>query len=776
MTEDLDTGQNLVRRSSLGKGHKKRHRLSRKKYDGLNFADDTIGVSDMVLLDSLTEEKLTKNLEIRFMSGEIYTYIGNVVVSLNPYEKLYLYTNDVIMEYKSRNVFEMAPHLYAVADLSYRSMRDHNKDQCILITGESGAGKTESSKIIMQYVAAVSGKGQQVDKVKEHLLQCNPILEAFGNAKTLKNDNSSRFGKYMDIEFDFKGEPVGGVITNYLLEKSRIVSRTSEERSFHIFYQLLNGGSGELLRALGLERDCAKYAYLKESGCVSVKTINDVEDFRYTEGAMRAIGFKNQEKLYIYQLISAILHLGNVRFEKARLQNQSEGFNESKTAKVFDFDAVRHQVRYLGLLENVRVRRAGYCFRQEYAVALERYKILCPKTWPTWKGDPKLGLSEIFTFQKIKTSEFDFGRTKIFIRNAQTLFALEDRREEKLQDLATVIQKRYKGFKERNKYRKLKESQILISKTFRGYQARKDYKTQRDAAILIASFVKGWRIRNEYKRFFRSHATAVIRRCWLSYLITRFLKKLSRKLPSESPLDRKWPSSLERFRTANQLLKEMYHRNRCRKYRLKMSPDKVKVMKEKLKASELFKGQKSLYPESVVVPFKGDHVNLSNDRKWTNIANSPAVFFSDYVTKIHRTNGKAVRRVLVVASESLLLLNPKNYNIKYKIPFTEIYLISVSPFYDQLVMFHVKKNIQMKSLSKGDFLFRTSHAIELVTKILMMKKPSHEMNFQIKPRIKADFKSEVDLSFSTSLSENETPRVQRRGKNAFNIAVYNKNN
>ncbi|CAB4016632.1 unconventional myosin-Ia-like isoform X5, partial [Paramuricea clavata] len=365
--------------------------------------------------------------------------------------------------------------------------------------------------------------------------------------------------------------------------------------------------------------------------------------------------------------------------------------NESKSAKIFDERSVRHQVRYLGLLENVRVRRAGYCYRQEYAVALERYKSLCPKTWPKWDRDPKQGLGEILKFLKIKTSEYDYGRTKLFIRNPQTLFALEDRREEKLEDLAVIIQKRYKGFRERRKFLKMKDSQILLSKTFRGYKAKKDYQTQRNAAIMIASFVRGWRVRKEYQRFFRSHATAVIQRCWLSYLVSRFLKKLSKNLPSESPLDRSWPSSLQRFRIANQLVKDLYHLHRCRKYRLNLTPEKVKAMKEKAKASDMFKGKKSLYPESVPVPFKGEYVKLSNNKKWKKTTNNAPVIWADWVCKINRKNGKTVNRVLVVTADSLLLINPKNVQIKYKIPFAEIHRISVSPYCDQLVMFHVKK-------------------------------------------------------------------------------------
>ncbi|XP_008589941.1 PREDICTED: unconventional myosin-Ib-like, partial [Galeopterus variegatus] len=179
-----------------------------------SLLDNMIGVGDMVLLEPLNEETFINNLKKRFDHSEIYTYIGSVVISVNPYRSLPIYSPEKVEDYRNRNFYELSPHIFALSDEAYRSLRDQDKDQCILITGESGAGKTEASKLVMSYVAAVCGKGAEVNQVKEQLLQSNPVLEAFGNAKTVRNDNSSRFGKYMDIEFDFKGDPLGGVISN----------------------------------------------------------------------------------------------------------------------------------------------------------------------------------------------------------------------------------------------------------------------------------------------------------------------------------------------------------------------------------------------------------------------------------------------------------------------------------------------------------------------------------------------------------------------------------
>ncbi|MGH0182807.1 UNVERIFIED_CONTAM: hypothetical protein FKN15_010487 [Acipenser sinensis] len=226
-------------------------------------ARDRVGVQDFVLLENFTSEAaFIDNLRKRFKENLIYTYIGSVLVSVNPYKELEIYSKQHMERYRGVNFYEVSPHIYAVSDNSYRAMRTERKDQCILISGESGAGKTEASKKILQYYAVTCPASDKVETVKDRLLQSNPVLEAFGNAKTLRNDNSSRFGKYMDIQFDFKGAPVGGHILNYLLEKSRVVHQNHGERNFHVFYQLIEGGDDDLLRRLGLERNAQQYQYL----------------------------------------------------------------------------------------------------------------------------------------------------------------------------------------------------------------------------------------------------------------------------------------------------------------------------------------------------------------------------------------------------------------------------------------------------------------------------------------------------------------------------------
>ncbi|KAL0984219.1 hypothetical protein UPYG_G00138660 [Umbra pygmaea] len=273
------------------------------------------GKADFVLLDNVSLEDFMANLKLRFEKGRIYTYIGEVVVSVNPYRAMNIYGRDTIEQYKGRELYERPPHLFAIADAAYKAMKRRNKDTCIVISGESGAGKTEASKYIMQYIAAITNPGQraEVERVKNMLLKSNCVLEAFGNAKTNRNDNSSRFGKYMDINFDFKGDPIGGHINNYLLEKSRVIFQQEGERSFHSFYQLVKGGPDSLLRSLHISKDPTAYNYSKVGGHVK-SSINDTADFKAVAEAMKVIGFTAEEIQTVYKILATILHLGNLKF------------------------------------------------------------------------------------------------------------------------------------------------------------------------------------------------------------------------------------------------------------------------------------------------------------------------------------------------------------------------------------------------------------------------------------------------------------------------------
>ncbi|XP_064146324.1 unconventional myosin-Ig isoform X4 [Loxodonta africana] len=277
------------------------------------------GKPDFVLLDQVTMEDFMENLKLRFEKGRIYTYIGEVLVSVNPYQELPLYGPEAITQYQGRELYERPPHLYAVANAAYKAMKRRSRDTCIVISGESGAGKTEASKHIMQYIAAVTNPSQraEVERVKDVLLNSTCVLEAFGNARTNRNHNSSRFGKYMDINFDFKGDPIGGHIHSYLLEKSRVLKQHVGERNFHSFYQMLRGSEEELLRDLHLQRNPALYAFTRQGAGLNALD-SDERSHQAVTQAMRVIGFSPEEVASVHRILAAILHLGNIEFVETK--------------------------------------------------------------------------------------------------------------------------------------------------------------------------------------------------------------------------------------------------------------------------------------------------------------------------------------------------------------------------------------------------------------------------------------------------------------------------
>ncbi|XP_070770123.1 unconventional myosin-Ib isoform X4 [Enoplosus armatus] len=1011
-----------------------------------SLLDNMIGVGDMVLLEPLSEDSFLENLRNRFDHNEIYTYIGSVVISMNPYRSLPIYTPDKVEEYRNRNFYELSPHIYALADEAYRSLRDQDKDQCILITGESGAGKTEASKLVMSYVAAVCGKGQEVNKVKEQLLQSNPVLEAFGNAKTVRNDNSSRFGKYMDIEFDFKGDPLGGVISNYLLEKSRVVKQPRGERNFHVFYQLLSGASDDTLKKLKLDRDFSKYNYLSLDSA-AVNGLDDAANFRTVRNAMQIVGFMEDEVQSVLELVAAVLKLGNIEFKpesrcngtdesrikdkndlkemcellgieqsvlerafsyrtveaklekvsttlnvsqayyardalaknlysrlfswlvtrinesikaqaktrhkvmgvldiygfeifednsfeqfiinycneklqqifieltlreeqeeyvregiewtnieyfnnaiicdlienhqngilamldeeclrpgtvtdetfldklnticaehqhfESRLSKNSkfltdhslphncfriqhyagkvlyraEGFvdknndllyrdlsqamykatqslikqlfpegnpskvnlkrpptagfqfkasvgtlmknlqtknpnyircikpNDKKASHIFTESLVRHQARYLGLMENVRVRRAGYAFRQAYEPCLERYKMLCKRTWPHWRGPAREGVEVLMADLQVPADEFSYGRSKIFIRNPRTLFFLEERRRQCLQDLATLIQKIYRGWKCRSQFLLLKKSQIVVAAWYRRYAQQKKYQKIKSATTVVQSYTRGWQarkllrelkyqkrceeavttisafwhgtqVRREYRKFFRANAGKKIYDFTIQRIMQKYFLGLKNTIPSMSPIDKNWPSRPYLFLDGvHTELRRIFHLWRCKKYRSQFTEEKKAVYEEKLEASEIFKDKKALYPSSVSQPFKGDYLEISKNPKYQklNSAVDEKVLLADVVNKINRANGKGTARIFLLTKKSVVLADQKTGQVKASVPLPDLTSVSVSTQSDGFFALRLKEG--SASATKGDFLLSSEHLIEIITKI-----------------------------------------------------------
>ncbi|XP_072511199.1 unconventional myosin-Ia isoform X2 [Notamacropus eugenii] len=982
----------------------------------MSLLEGSVGVGDMVLLEPLNEESLLKNLDKRFQQKEIYTYIGNVVISVNPYEQLPIFGPEFIDKYKEYNFYELKPHIYALANEAYQSLKDHDRDQCIIITGESGSGKTEASKLVMSYVAAVCEKGKEVNSVKEQLLQSNPVLEAFGNAKTTRNNNSSRFGKYMDIEFDFKGSPLGGVITNYLLEKSRVVKHIKGERNFHIFYQLLAGADNQLLKALRLERDGSHYSYLNYEAS-RVDGMDDAANFRMVQNAMGITGFSTEEIQQILEVIAMVLKLGNVelgdefqangvagssiRDEKVvkeisdlmglqpevleralcsrtmetnkekvvttltkiqacyardalakniysrlfnwivnrinenikvsdsakkkvmgvldiygfeilednsfeqfvinycneklqqvfigmtlreeqeeymkegipwdkieyfdnsiicnliehnqqgilamldeeclrpgmvsdstflaklnqifskhnyyesrvtqnaqhqhdpnlglscfRIQHYAgkvtynvNGFldknndllfrdlsqalwssrhpllqimfpegdpkqvslkrpptagtqfknsiatlmknlysknpnyircikpNEHQRKGLFSSELVGTQARYLGLLENIRVRRAGYAYRQVYSAFLNRYRMLSRSTWPQWRGQAREGVEKLLEELSLDSGEVAFGRTKIFIRSPKTLFYLEEKRRLRIYELVTLVQKMYRGWRCRTNYQLMRKSQILISAWFRGNMQKKRYGKIKASTLLIQAFVRGWKIRKEYRRYFRSGAALYLSNFIYRRMVQKFLLGLRNNLPSKIT-DHSWlPPPYKVFTRANQELKKIFHHCRCKKYLDQLSPEKKEILKEKLCASELFKDKKASYPQSVPVPFRGDYVMFHEKhilQKLQHEADEP-MLMAETVNKVNRANGKMAPRILLLTKGHVILADSKGSKVKTVIGLEHVSEVSVSSLQNGLFALHLNEISSVGS--KGDFLLVSEHAIELLTKL-----------------------------------------------------------
>ncbi|XP_038143562.1 unconventional myosin-Ib isoform X6 [Cyprinodon tularosa] len=1065
-----------------------------------SLLDNMIGVGDMVLLEPLSEDSFLENLKKRFDHNEIYTYIGSVVISLNPYRSLPIYTPDKVEEYRNRNFYELSPHIYALADEAYRSLRDQDKDQCILITGESGAGKTEASKLVMSYVAAVCGKGQEVNKVKEQLLQSNPVLEAFGNAKTVRNDNSSRFGKYMDIEFDFKGDPLGGVISNYLLEKSRVVKQPRGERNFHIFYQLLSGASDDMLKKLKLERDFSKYNYLSLDSA-TVSGLDDAANFRTVRNAMQIVGFMEDEMQSVLELVAAVLKLGNLDFKpesrcngmdesrvkdkndlkemcellgieqsvlerafsyrtveakmekvsttlnvaqayyardalaknlysrlfswlvtrinesiraqaktrhkvmgvldiygfeifeetdnsfeqfiinycneklqqifieltlreeqeeyvregiewtnieyfnnavicdliennqngilamldeeclrpgtvtdetfldklnticaehqhfESRLNKNSkflndhslphncfriqhyagkvlyrvEGFvdknndllyrdlsqamykanhslikqlfpegnpakvnlkrpptagfqfrasvgtlmgnlqtknpnyircikpNDKKAAHIFTDSLVRHQVRYLGLMENVRVRRAGYAFRQAYEPCLERYKMLCKNTWPHWKGPARQGVEVLMTDLQVPAEEFAYGRSKIFIRNPRTLFFLEEKRKQCLEDLATLIQKIYRGWKCRSHFLLLKKSEIVVAAWYRRYAQQKKYQKIKHSTTVVQSYTRGWQarkllrelkyqkkceeavttiaafwhgtqVRREYRKFFRANAGRKIYNFTIQRIMQKYFLGLKSNLPSMSPIDKSWPARPYSFlEGVHAELRRIFHLWRCKKYRSQFTEEKKAVYEEKLEASELFKDKKALYPSSVSQTFKGDYLEMVKNPKYQKLSSAvdEKILLADVVNKINRANGKSSPRLFLLTKKSVILADQKTGQVKTSLPLPDLSSVSTSTQSDGFFALKLKEG--SSSAVKGDFLLSSDHLIEIVTKlhrISSLAADREKLNVDISDEFLVQFKQDkVCVKF-----------IQGSPKNGNGVSCKRKNN
>nr|XP_018899154.1 PREDICTED: myosin-IA [Bemisia tabaci] len=915
---------------------------------------DECGIGDFVLLDEITAENFLANLKIRFQNGRIYTYIGEVCVSVNPYKTLSIYGNDYINKYKGREMFENPPHIYALADAAHRGMKQRGRDACIVICGESGSGKTEASKIIMKYIAAVTNitGRSEIERVKNILIQSNAILEAFGNAQTNRNDNSSRFGKYMDIHFDFKGDPIGGNVSNYLLEKSRVIHQQPGERNFHSFYQVLVACQDVDLRKLelGLKPDPKHYLYTK--GNPGGPTSSDRSNYSAMIAACRTLGFSQEEIHTLLQVVGAVLHLGNINFimnedminikdnsslrhtakllkveegalktalterviaargevmqkmhnvseaeygrdalakaiydrlftwivqkinaaldpdqgqarryrgtligvldiygfevfdansfeqlcinycneklqqlfiELVLKQEQEEyrkegiewenidffnnqvicelvekphqgifaimdeaclnvgkvtdemlleamdqklashqhyhsrmtkasdkqlahktqfkirhyagdviynihGFleknrdtlfqdfkrllyssssrvisgmwpegamditkttkrpltagtlfknsmielvkalaskephyvrcikpNEAKSPTVFDEERVEHQVRYLGLLENVRVRRAGFAHRQPYDRFLKRYKMVSEFTWPNFRGDSDKEGVRVLIDEQGFSNDVKYGKTKIFIKSPSTLFALENMRAELIPGIVTLLQKQWRGAICRQRYKKMKAAKFIML-------YYKKYKQRMYITALSQTF--------KHAKNMRDHGKSL---SWPepNFAVVHVVSKLY-------AMYRRW--------WAYMLLKP-YPRHEWSQLRMKMS------------AAIALKGKRSSWGGNR--SWQGDYLGSSLENPHhtayktgvQNIKNQhefSEVLFSSFIRKTNKFN-KCADRALLVTDVYIYKLDTQKFKPMRKMMIQEITGLSVSPGEDQLLVIHSNK-------------------------------------------------------------------------------------
>uniref|UniRef100_A0A8C5B8Y7 Myosin IH n=1 Tax=Gadus morhua TaxID=8049 RepID=A0A8C5B8Y7_GADMO len=928
--------------------------------EGALVARDKVGIQDFVLLDETTETAFMENLKKRFDKDLIYTYIGALVVSVNPYKDLDIYNSNQMDLYMGVNFFELPPHIFALADTVYHAMMLELNNHFILISGESGAGKTEASKKILQYYAACSPETDLLTSVRDKMLMSNPVLEAFGNAKTLKNDNSSRFGKYMDIQFN---KALGGHILNYLLEKSRVVHQNHGERNFHIFYQLVEGGEEDLLHQLGLERDCLYYNYLTQGECAIMSSINDKNDWKTVKNALKVIEVSESDRTDLFGVVASVLHLGNVEFDpdsrgNASLDNNTElrwvstvsprtsrsiclvlspfnidhaiyvrdalakamygrtftwlvrqinesmenkddtmkmviglldiyGFevfyvnsfeqfcinycneklqqlfiqltlkseqeeyeaegieweavqffnnkiicdlveerhrgiisildeeclrpgdatdltflerleekmgdhphfvthrladittrktldrgdfrllhyagevtycvvgkrdrhtqhterlmgqsknaivrevfcnadadsrrrpetvatqfkssllkltesllakdawyvrclksNESKKPGVLDEALVRHQVKYLGLMEHLRVRRAGFAYRRRYEVFLQRYKALCPATWPHWLGLPMDGVQVLVQHLGYMPYEYKMGRTKIFIRHPKTLYATEDAFE-RCSNACCLL--RTKAFQ--------------MDVAWKAAQARKEVERRDWAVKVIKKFINGFINRGDARSTDNSEYLAFVRQSYLN--------RLKLKLP-QTVLDKTtWLTPPSVCQEASELLRKVYYRLMVRKYVRGISQQKKGQLQMKVVTSAIFKGKKDSYPQSITRSFLDTRIGEADiNPKVLQMIRNERVKYSVPVVKYDRKGFKPrPRQILLTTSAAYLVEEAK---IKQRVLYTSLKGISVSNLTDDIVVLHITCE---DAKQKGDLVFQCDHLFEFLTKL-----------------------------------------------------------
>lgn len=313
---------------------------------------------DLCQLPDLNEQTLLENLRARFTAGHIYTYVGSILIAVNPFKFHPIYNPKYVKLYQNRRLGpNLPPHIFAVADTAYHCMLKDRKNQCIVISGESGSGKTESTNFLLHHLTALSQKGSHGSGVEQTILSAGPVLEAFGNAKTAHNNNSSRFGKFIQVNYKENGMVHGAVVQKYLLEKSRICSQGRNERNYHVFYYLLAGASEQERQLLHL-KTTDQYNYLNRSGCYVLDNVDESYEFSRLKQSMEMVGFTAEKQRRLFSVLSAVLLLGNVEFQPRKSAYHHDEAVAVKNPEVVQLISNLLRVKQETLLAALTAKRA----------------------------------------------------------------------------------------------------------------------------------------------------------------------------------------------------------------------------------------------------------------------------------------------------------------------------------------------------------------------------------------------------------------------------------
>ncbi|XP_043827539.1 unconventional myosin-X [Dromiciops gliroides] len=403
----------------------KQNTITQQKVTAMHPSNEE-GVENMATLIDLHEGSILHNLFQRYQKTQIYTYIGSIIASVNPYKTIPgLYDQSTMEHYSRHHMGEISPHIFAVANECYRCLWKRHDNQCVLISGESGAGKTESTKLILKFLSAISQHSLELSIkektacVEQAILESSPIMEAFGNAKTVYNNNSSRFGKFIQLNICEKGNIQGGRIVDYLLEKNRVVRQNPGERNYHIFYALLAGLENEDKEEFYLSVP-ENYHYLNQSGCVADATINDKESFKDVITAMEVMQFSKEEVREVLRLLAGILHLGNIEFITAGGAQVSFKTALARSAELLGLDSTQLTdaltqrsmiLRGEEILTPLNIQQAADS-RDSMAMALysQCFAWIIKKINSRIKGKDdfkSIGILDIFGFENFEVNHFE---------------------------------------------------------------------------------------------------------------------------------------------------------------------------------------------------------------------------------------------------------------------------------------------------------------------------------------------------------------------------------